>query len=84
MYRYAQINENGFVVSDSHLSGEVVADNMIGIEENFDIRNKKYTNGEWVEFNPEPMVETLTEQEKTALETAVNVDYLVCLADMGV
>ncbi len=25
----------------------------------------------------------LTEQEQTALETSVNIDYLVCLADMG-
>lgn len=28
--------------------------------------------------------ETLTEQEQTILETAVNVDYLVCLQDLNI
>ena len=84
MYRYAQINENGIVVCDSYLSGEVIADNMIEIAEGFDLANKKIVDGQWVEYIPEPIVETLTEQEKMALETAVNVDYLVCLADMPV
>lgn len=31
---------------------------------------------------PEPAQETLTEAEQTILETAINVDYLVCLQDM--
>lgn len=31
---------------------------------------------------PEPAQETLTEAEQAILETAVNVDYLVCLQDM--
>jgi len=84
MYRYAQINENGFVISDSHLSGEVTTDNMIAIAEDFLLTNKKYVNSEWVEYTPEPVVKPLTEQEQTALETAVNIDYLVCLADMPV
>ncbi|MEA5085592.1 MAG: hypothetical protein VB018_15840 [Lachnospiraceae bacterium] len=82
MFRYAQINENGIVVSDSYLSGEVTAENMISIAEDFVLTNKKYVDGEWVEYVPEPIVEVLTEQERTILETAVSIDYLVCLADM--
>ena len=31
---------------------------------------------------PQPAQETLTEQEQAILETAINVDYLVCLQDM--
>lgn len=53
MYRYAQINEDGIVVSDSHLSGVVNADNMIPITDDFDLTNKKYVDGEWVEYVPE-------------------------------
>lgn len=82
MFRYAQINESGFVISDSYLSGEVTADNMIAIAEDFNLTNKKYVGSKWVEYIPETVVEVLTEQEKTALETAVNIDYLVCLEDM--
>lgn len=84
MFRYAQISKNGFVISDSYLSGEVIADDMIAIAENFVIRNKKYIDGEWVDYTPEPIVETLTEQEQTGLETSVNIDYLVSLADLGI
>ena len=57
MFRYAQIDENGFVVSDSYLSGEVTEDSMISIAEDFDLVNKKYENGQWVEYTPEPEIE---------------------------
>lgn len=56
-YRYAQINEEGFVVSDSYLSGEVIADNMIAIDESFDLTNQRYVNGEWIEYEPKPIEE---------------------------
>ena len=46
MIRYAQIDiETGIVISDSYLSGEVEAENLIQIEEDFDLTNKKYENG---------------------------------------
>ena len=48
-----------------------------------------YDNGAMVRFmkgeppkEPEREEETLTETEQAILETAVNVDYLVCLQDM--
>lgn len=54
MIRYAQIDiETGIVVSDSYLSGEVEAENMIQIEEGFDLTNKRYIDGNWVEYVPE-------------------------------
>ncbi|MCJ7857016.1 flagellar basal-body rod protein [Lachnospiraceae bacterium NSJ-143] len=62
MYRYAQINKNGYVVSNSCLSGEVTAENMIPIPEEFDITDKKYVNGQWTEYTPEPAVEEPSEQ----------------------
>ena len=49
MYRYAQIDiETGRVISDSSLSGEVNAENMIRIDETFDLTGKIYINGNWV------------------------------------
>lgn len=83
MYRYAQIDENGYVVSDSHLSGEVIKDNMIRISDDFDLTNKKYVNGEWVEYTPEPVIEQLSEQEVAIFETQVNTEYLVALQELA-
>ena len=82
MFRYAQIDENGYVVSDSYLSGEAKADNMIPISEDFDLTNKKYVNGEWVEYTPEPIEPEPTAEEILA-DIQVNTDYLVCLAEIN-
>lgn len=56
MYRYAQIDNNGYVVSDSILSGEVQKENMILIEQDFDLTNKKYNKEtqQWETYEPEP------------------------------
>lgn len=73
MYRYAQIDiETGIVVSDSHLSGIVEADNMIPISEDFDLTNKKYVDGEWVEYEPEPQPVEPTEEELFQAEILLN------------
>ncbi len=53
MIRYAQIDiKTGLVISDSYLSGEVEAENMIQIEEGFDLTNKRYIDGNWIEYVP--------------------------------
>lgn len=73
--RYAQINtETGHVISDSHLSGEVESMDMISIADDFDLRNKKYIDGEWVEFTPEPSEpeEEISEQDIVNAEILLN------------
>ena len=82
MFRYAQIDDTGNVISDSYLSGEVKADNMIPISDDFDLTNKKYVNGEWVEYTPEPIESEPTTDEILA-DIQVNTDYLVCLAEIN-
>lgn len=57
MYRYAQIDENGCVVSDSHLSGEVNYPNMIPISDDFDLSNKRWNGTEWETYEPTPIPE---------------------------
>ena len=53
LIRYAQIDiKTGLVISDSYLSGEVEAENMIQIEEGFDLTNKRYIDGNWIEYVP--------------------------------
>ena len=80
-YRYAQINEEGIVVGDSHLSGIVGVSNMVSIEDNFDLTNKKYVNGEWVKYVPEESTST-TEPVVTQLDKIeANLDFLVMISD---
>ena len=82
MYRYAQIDENGYIVSDSHLSGEVTADNMIPVSDDFDLSNKRYVDGEWQTYEPS-YVEEISETEQAIFETEINTEYLVALAELG-
>ena len=86
---YAQVDEEKICLAVSRLSGAVEAENLIEIPA-FDtaIIGKKYVDGTWTEVdNPTPDPESsrldrIDEQEQAILETAVNVDYLVCLQDM--
>lgn len=49
---YAQIDENGYIVGISHLSGEVSRPNLIQIDEDFDPTNKKWNGASWESYTP--------------------------------
>lgn len=66
MYRYAQIDNEGYVVSDSWLSGEVDDKNMIPVLDGFDLSNKRYVNGAWKKYAPEPTAKEITSDEVQA------------------
>lgn len=51
------------------------------VETNMDVLGKQYIDGEWVDVQSEP---TLTETEQAILETAINVDYLVCMKELEI
>lgn len=63
IYRYAQIYKSedgfGYPECDSYLSGEVIAENMIRLEEDFDLTNKRwnYTTSKWESYEPEVIPE---------------------------
>ncbi|EET60440.1 hypothetical protein BRYFOR_07636 [Marvinbryantia formatexigens DSM 14469] len=77
MYRYAFIDvESGMVIGDSHLSGEVERPDLIPVSGDFDLTDKKYVNGEWVEYTPEPVEEKPTEQE------TINAEILLTQAEI--
>ena len=55
--RYAQITQEGICFADSYLSGEVIAEDMILLEENaVSPLGKKYVNGEWQEVEKQSIV----------------------------
>lgn len=78
MIRYAQINtKTGIVTVDSYLSGEVEAENMIRIDEDFDLTNKKYENGKWVEYVPK-----VSEIEETVSNEEIQAEILLNQAEI--
>ena len=89
MYRYAQIDNNGYVVSDSFLSGEVHSENMIPIEEDFDLSNKKYNTEtkQWETYEPQPQPQPEPTQldriEEVVISTALTTEYMACLQEVN-
>lgn len=88
MYHYIQIDDDGYVVSDSWLSDEVTSDNMIRIEGSFDPTGKKFDRetNEFVPYTPEPVepVEPqISAEEETQLNILANTEYLIALAELG-
>lgn len=62
---YAQIDENGYIVGISHLSGEMSEPNLIQIDEDFDPTNKKWNGASWESYTPpEPPEPEPTMEEK--------------------
>lgn len=66
MYKYAQIDSNNICFAVSYLSGEVIADDMIMLNEEDEPLGMKYKDGIWEEV-PKPEPEP-TELEKTQLD----------------
>lgn len=60
LFRYAQIYKGedgyGYIMCDSLLSGEVEAENMIPISEDFEISRERwnYVISDWETYEPEP------------------------------
>lgn len=49
---YATVDENGYIVGISHLSGKVTEENVIQIEEDFDPNGKRWNGTTWESYTP--------------------------------
>ena len=81
MYKYAQIDGQGYIVAISNLSGEVIADNMIPVDAGFNDFNQRwdFETETWIQLpapEPEPTESEILEQ------IAINTEYLAALAEM--
>ncbi len=77
MYHYAQIDENGYIVGISHLSGEVSRPNMIQIDEDFDPTNKKWNGASWESYTPpEPPEPEPTQLDRIEAQLAKSQDEI--------
>lgn len=51
-HHYAQIDENGYIVGISHLSGKMSEPNLIQIDADFEPTNKKWNGTSWESYTP--------------------------------
>lgn len=72
MNRYIQIDTNtGQIIGENYTTGIIEREDMILVDSDFDKTNKKYKNGEWVNFTPKtvdptPVEEPITQEEVNA------------------
>lgn len=85
MFYYAQVDEEGICVAISQLPGEVVSDSLILLAQyDLALLGKKYKDGIWEEVEQSnPTEPPLSEAEQLQLETALNVEYLICLTELN-
>lgn len=77
MYHYAQIDENGYIVGISHLSGEMSEPNLIQIDEDFEPTNKKWNGTSWESYTPpEPPEPEPTQLDRMEAQLAKSQDEL--------
>ena len=96
MFLYAQLNDNGYCISISDLSGEVIDEKMIPITDfddsylcrKYDITNKSWTdeyleknNDEYTEITPSE-VEELQEQINDLQDIVMTLANTICLQEM--
>ena len=86
-YYYAELDENNICKAIQETTEQVSLPCFVEIdshEELTKVIGKKYVDGVWEEVPaPEPAPVPLTELETAVFETAVNTEYLVCIADLG-
>ena len=78
MYTYALLDVNNICTGFVEISKKIIKVGYLLIEQRDTSLIGKVWDGEsWTDGE-------LTDEQQAALDTAVNVDYLVCLADLGI
>ena len=78
MYTYALLDVNNICTGFVEISKKIIKAGQLLVEQRDTSLIGKVWNGEsWTDGE-------LTDAQQAALDTAVNVDYLVCLADLGI
>lgn len=85
MFKYAQLNNDNVVEGISYLSGEVVADNMVLVNDieielgsTYDAKTGKFTATEPTPIEQQPTVEEMQAQ------TLLNTELLLTMKEIGV
>lgn len=91
IFRYITLEKKddgfGYPIGESQLYEAIHNENAIFVTDDFIVDNKRwnYVTSEWEEYVAEPAPEPqLTETEQAILDTAINVDYLVCMKELEI
>lgn len=77
MYTYALLDVNGICTGFVEVSRKIIKVGYLLVEQRDTSLIGKVWNGEsWTDG-------ALTDAQQTALDTSINTEYLVCLADLG-
>lgn len=84
MFKHAQLDDENIVIGISYLSGEVVADNMILINDLEVELGSTYnrTTGEFTPPEPQPEIEPKASIEEIAEETLLETKYQTFILEM--
>lgn len=85
MYRYVKVDSEGLPVEDFWYQEEIEEEGKIPISVDFNLSNKKYSDGKWVDIVSIPLWEAdlIDETIEAQLEEQMNVQYLVDLAEIN-
>ena len=90
MFKYAQVDlKTGIIEGINYLLNsemEIENPNLIPIDDDFIPKNKRWNGSEWEHYEEEREElpkRPLSDIELSLLNTELNTEYLVCLADLG-
>ena len=83
---YAQLNNDGVCTNilefDNYI--ELNDKNKVGLQEvDLNLIKKRYKDGTWEEVDPMYFYHPLSEQETASLQMQSDLEYLVCLKELG-
>ena len=78
MYTYALLDVNNICTGFVEISKKIIKVGYLLVEQRDTSLIGKVWNGEsWTDGD-------LTDEQQAALDTSINIEYLVCLADLGI
>lgn len=78
MYTYALLDVNGICTGFVEVSKKIIKQGYLLVQQRDTSLIGKVWNGEsWTDGE-------LTDEQQAALDTSINIEYLVCLADLGI
>lgn len=84
---YARLDKNNVCVSIIKVPTDMVYNNVpdciLVQDEDDTILNKRYNDGVWEDVDPMYFYRPLTEQETATLQMQSDLEYLVCLKELG-
>lgn len=85
MYRYVKVDSEGLPIEDFWYQEEIEEKDKIPIPTDFNLSNKKYSDGKWVDIVPIPSwgADLIDETAEAQLEQQMNIQYLVDLAEIN-